>query len=386
MTVLEVFNIFFYALLIGSIFYNLASLYCVWDFFGREKKQTSHQLFTPVSIIKPCKGVDAGFQKSIKAYCEQDYPDYEVLVGITDPADSLVEVKQIAASCNNIRIITSSEDIGSNKKVSNLHGLAASAKYNLLAVSDSDMRVERSYLKKIVSEYNCDKNIGLVTCLYKITHPPSAGAALESLTIALDFIPSVLVARKLEGVTFGLGATLLISKKGLDEIGGFPIIADYLADDYQIGNRLWQHGYKIVLSDVVVENIVGPMSISDYFFHQLRWARTCRISRPTGYVGYGITHLFAISLFFLAINGPTALTLSVLATTLVLRFCLASMLSAWVIDSKKWLKWLVLIPVKDMLSFAIWVWSFFSNKVTWKGISYRILKGGRIKEDALSVT
>jgi ceramide glucosyltransferase len=116
------------------------------------------------------------------------------------------------------------------------------------------------------------------------------GATFESLTLALDFIPSVLVAERLEGITFGLGASMLLSKKAKKEIGGMPAIADYLADDYQIGNRLWKSGYRIILSDYVIEDVVGPMSFSDYVTHQIRWARSYRSSRPRRYFGYCVAH------------------------------------------------------------------------------------------------
>ncbi len=376
-------NIFIYLLMTASIIYSIIALYCVWDFFSKKKGHAHLTKYEPISIIKPIKGIAKGFNENIKTFCDQDYPEYEVLLGVTSPVDNINAEKEISTcpTGNKIRKVMSTEHNGANKKVSNLIGLLQSAKYDLLAISDSDMRVNSEYLRKISAEYAAEKNAGLVTCLYKISDPPSMGAALESLSIALDFIPSVLIARKLEGVTFGLGATLFTSKKKIEEVGGLTSIANYLADDYQIGNRLWQRGYKIVLSNVVIENVVGPMSFAEYFNHQLRWSRTCRVSRPYGYAGYGITHLFVFSLFCLAISNFSPLAMSLLIAALFLRYCLAALLHRLVIPSKKWRRWLVLLPVKDVLSFIIWVWSFAGNKVTWKGIPYRILRDGRIKED-----
>jgi ceramide glucosyltransferase len=369
--------------LIPAGMYNLFALFCVWEFFVKKKQESRRPKPEPVSVIKPLKGIDPEFKENLKTFCSQDYPEYEVLLGFTDPTDSAIpRVEEIAASYTDcgVRTIISAKDLGANKKVSNLQGLVESAKYPLLAISDSDMRVDRTYLRNIVGEYTSDKNIGLVTCLYKISNPDSMGTALESLTIALDFIPSVLVARRLEGVTFGLGASMLLSKKGIEDIGGVAAIADYLADDYQIGYRLWKKGYTVILSDVVIENIVGPMSIIDYVAHQLRWARTYRASRPRGFVGYGITHLFPISLLLLFVQGPTVLALSILSIVVALRLSLAFVLHRRVIRSKRWLKWLALIPVKDLVSFGIWAWSFLSRNVSWRGRSYKIVSGGKIEE------
>lgn len=338
----------------------------------------------PVSIIKPLKGIDPEFKDNLRTFCRQEYPEYEVLLGFSEPGDNAIKrVREniIPFIDSSVRVVVSTKDLGANKKVSNLQGLVDSAKYPLLAISDSDMRVDNCYLRNLVSEYYSNKNVGLVTCLYKISNPQSLGTALESLTIALDFIPSVLVARRLEGVTFGLGASMLISKKALNEIGGLPAIADYLADDYQIGNRLWKMGYKVVLSQVVVENVVGPMSVKDHVSHQIRWARTYRASRPKGFAGFGITHIVPFSLLLLTLQGPTTLPLSILSFVILLRLSLAAVLCRKVVGSRPWLKWLALLPVKDLLSFGIWAWSFVSSTIIWRGRSYKILKDGKIIDE-----
>lgn len=362
--------------------YHLFSLYCVWEFFRTQRNEAAPPQHIPISIVKPLKGIDPGLEENLRTFCEQDYPEYEVLLGFSDSADDAVpRVNGIIASLKdcNVRMVIGTGSPGVNRKVSNLEGLAESARHPILAISDSDMRADRSYLGRSVAEYFSARNVGLVTSLYKISNPESIGAALESLTIALDFIPSVLVARRLEGITFGLGASLVLSKKALEEIGGFAAISDYLADDYQLGNRLWKRGYSIVLSRYVIENVAGPMSVADFCRHQLRWARTYRASRPKGFAGYGITHMVPFSLLLLAAEGPTALSLSVLGSAVTVRYALAYVLHRKVIRSRQWLKWLVLVPIKDILGFGIWAWSFTSRNVRWRGSKYRILKDGKLR-------
>jgi ceramide glucosyltransferase len=379
----EFIEIILIVLIISASIYSLFSLFCVLEFFGPKRQELKNLPHIPVSIMKPIKGIDPEIRENLQSFCRQDYTEYEVLLGFTELTDNAIAVARDIATLHsncNVRIITSKKNLGANQKVSNLQGLLEAANYTLIAISDSDMRVDPCYLRKIVGEYYSNKNVGLITSLYKISNPASIGAAFESLTVALDFIPSVLVARRLEGVTFGLGASMLLPKKALEDIGGLSVIADYLADDYQIGNRLWKKGYKIILSNYVIENVVGNMTIAEYLIHQIRWARTYRACRPKGFFGYGITHIFPFSLLLLILQGPTTLPLLILCAVITLRFSLSFVLYKKVICSRKWLRWLVLIPVKDLLSFWIWLWSFLGRKVFWKGKYYKIVKGGVIKE------
>jgi ceramide glucosyltransferase len=361
--------------------YTLFAIYASHEFFTGENGDNKEKRSCPVSLLKPLKGKDPGLRDNILSFCSQDYPEYEVLLGFTDPADEAIPLaEEIAASQKKgkVRVIIRSDLPGVNRKVPNIQGLTEAATHPLLAVSDSDMRVDKDYLKTVVREFLDKEDTGLVTCLYKITAPESLGAALESLSQALDFIPSVLVARRLEGVTFGLGASLLLSRKALDEIGGFSSVADYLADDYQIGNRIWKKGHKIILSHYVLEDVVGKMSVKRHILHQLRWARTYRASRPKGYLGYGITHVLPLSLLFLILHGPAVSALALVGAVLVLRLFLGFIIYRKVIGHRKWLKWLPLLPFRDVASFLIWCWSFSGRKVSWRGRCFRVLRGGKI--------
>src|SRR5271157_555732 len=262
-------------LVASSAIYSIFAIFCVIEFFRPGKRELEEIPAVPISILKPLSGKDPELYENIQSFCAQDYPGYEVLLGVTDPGDTALtviggpqKVCDFLGSASQrqpaVKIIISEKSLGTNRKVSNLHGLAEAASYPLLAISDSDMRVDAFYLKRIAEEYFSRKDTGLVTSLYKISNPLSAGAAFESLTMALDLIPSVLVARRLEGVTFGLGASMLLSREALDAIGGFTAVAAYLADDYQIGNRIWRKGYKIILSRYVLEDKAGAMSIAGH--------------------------------------------------------------------------------------------------------------------------
>lgn len=369
-------------IILGGL-YAIFSLVCVLGFFANPGPCKNHCLnnlkFPGVSILKPLKGLDPWCAENIASFCNQDYPCHEVLFGFRDPDDPAIPIVKAVADLSpcDTHLVVSSLGTGTNQKVLNLKALAEKAYYSMLALSDSDMVVDRYYLKHIVAEFLSNDKTGIVTSLYKISSPTSLGSALESLTIAVDFIPSVLVARRLEGVTFGLGASILISKDALKEIGGFDAIADHLADDYQIGFRLSRKGYKNIISRYVIENRVGPMGITNYLGHQLRWARTYRTSRPLGFLGYGITHIFIFSLLFFCVK-PTVASALIIGLVLGLRYLLAIVIYRKVIKTRGWLKSLFLLPFKDIFSFFIWLWSFIGSRVSWRGTSYRVIAGGRM--------
>jgi len=370
------------ALIILGCLYTLVSLACVLGFFREPADEggfPAGEELPAVSILKPIKGPDPLCGDNLSTFCVQNYPCFEVLFGFgeaDDPALTVARAVAASAPCD-ARLVVREGGSGTNAKVLNLLALARESRYPMLAVSDSDMAVDSLYLRRIVTEFQSTERTGIVTSLYKISSPDSIGSALESLAIALDFIPSVLVARRLEGVTFGLGASMLVSGEALRDIGGFEAIADYLADDYQLGFRLWRKGYKNVLSRYVLENRVESMGIAGHLTHQLRWARTYRASRPLGFFGYGITHTFFFALILFCIHKTPASGL-ILLLVLASRYGLALALYRKVINTRKWLAFLPLLPLRDVLGFFVWLWSFAGSKILWRGTAFRVTRGGRM--------
>ena len=363
--------------------YSLLSLGCVLGFFkGPDPfagRSPGDREFPPVSILKAVKGLDPAGAENLSSFCAQDYPCYEVLIGFREADDVAIPFARVIASrahCD-ARLVVSGEGSGSNQKVLNLIALAHESRYPFLALSDSDMKADPDYLQRIMTEFQGGRKTGMVTSLYKISNPRSMGAALESLSIALDFVPSVLVARRLEGVTFGLGASILMTREALRDIGGFESIKEYLADDYQLGFKLWKKGYRNVISRYVIENRVGPMSLAGHLNHRLRWARTYKASRPWGFLGYGITHMltFALILFCLSPSPASALAL---ALALGLRCTLALVMYRKVIRTRRWLASLPFLPLCDILGFFVWLWSFAGSRVVWRGVAFRVDREGKM--------
>ncbi len=364
----------------AGFFYSVISIIALLGFRTGKRKSSSGPL-PPISVLKPVKGLDHALKEDLEGFCTQDYPEYEVLIGFMGRNDPAVPVaEELARKYPYVKLVFGSEELGANEKVSNLYSLSRDAKYGLLAVSDSDMRVDGNYLKTIAEEYTSEPGTGLVTCLYRISDPPDLGSAFESLSIGVDFAPSVLVAKKLEnGISFGLGASMLFSKSQFEEAGGFPAIADHIADDYQIGNLIWKNGRRVVLSTYIMDDIAGRSGFLSHLRHQLRWARTYRASRPKGYLGYGITHVFSFAMLLLVLF-PGSLSIFIFFAALFLRFLTGLIAFSRFGLPARWLRLLALLPFKDVLSFLVWVSSFSGRKVRWRNADFIILPDGRMKK------
>src|SRR5437870_6377925 len=283
----------------GIAYYML----CLWSAakFLRERKAqskatgedaSSPQETPPVSILKPLKGSDPDIYDSLRSHCVQDYPEYEIIFGVTDRCDPAVEIiERLIREFPQLTIqfVICEKDLGTNTKVSNLAQMLPVARYDHLIVNDGDIRVEPDYLRRVIAPLN-DSNVGMVTCLYRGVAAPTLGSRLESIGISTDFSGGVLVARQIEGgVRFGMGSTLAFRRPDLEAIGGFEAFVDYLADDYEIGRRIADRGLKVELSEVVVETFIPFYALRQFVDHQLRWDRTVRDSRRWGYFGLVVT-------------------------------------------------------------------------------------------------
>ncbi len=271
--------------IVSSSFYYLL---CLWSAakFLRERQAPAEALATclpPVSILKPLKGIDPEIYQSFRSHCLQDYAEYEIIFGVSEPDDPAIEsVQQLQREFpeRQIKLVVCPKRLGANVKVSNLIQMLPEARYQHLIVNDSDIRVEPDYLREVVAPL-ADPRVGMVTCLYRGIAAATLGSRLESLGISTDFCPGVLAARQLEsGIRFGLGSTLAYCRADLNKIGGFDSFVDYLADDYEVGKRIADLGLKVKLSQVVVDTFLPSYRLRDFFAHQMRWAEECATRGP----------------------------------------------------------------------------------------------------------
>jgi len=368
---------------ISGITYNLLCLWSAISFLRAGKVAGNGTRPTPpVSILKPLKGTDPGMYESFRSHCLQDYPEYEIIFGVSNRNDTAVAVvERLKAEFPQQQIILMVCDLqlGANVKVSNLAQMVAEARHQYLVVSDSDIRVAPHYLNRVMAPLH-DAKVGLVTCLYRGVAAENLGSRLESIGISTDFAPGVLAARTVEhGIHFGLGSTLAFRRADLAVIGGFESFADYLADDYELGKRISELGLQVVLSNEVVDTFLPLYSLSEFIRHQLRWSRTVRGSRYWGFAGLIFT--FALPWAMLAVlcseGQPWAWTLVFLA--LCFRLAVAMVVGRRILEDRNCLRLAWLIPLRDILAVFIWAASLVRNTIAWRGDRFRLKDGKLVK-------
>jgi ceramide glucosyltransferase len=348
------------------------------------------EFLPPVTILKPVRGVDAHAYTNFVSFCRLDYPADRVqllfsALDADDPALELAERLQAEFPERDIEIVRPGSEAmrGPNRKVCNLAAMLPTAKHELLVLCDSDMRVEPDYLRRLVApfrpaEATTGRGVGLVTCPYRGCAPESLPAALEALGIGSDFIPSALVSRALEGVSFAFGSTIALPKSVLAELGGFEALFDELADDFRLGNGAAQAGYTVVLSEVIVDDVLGAERFGPMWSRRLRWARTVRSCRPAGYAGAVITHGIALALLFLLASHFALYGWLIFGTVLLLRLGVALFVAHRYTRDPNIAHFLPLLPLSDLLGFALYVGSYCGSRIVWRGERFRLLPGGKL--------
>jgi ceramide glucosyltransferase len=359
--------------------YYFFALWCVIAFFSRKPSRPTNWT-PPLSILKPVKGLDEEAFENFASFCRQDYSGYEILFGVESREDPSVPViERLIRTFPELHIqLVVVESVNTvNRKVGILEALVSHARHDLLIISDADVRVPPNYLKEIVTPFQ-EPKMGMVTCLYRISGSKNLPAALESMMIHLDFFPAVLVAERLEGIAFGLGATMAIRKSALLTIGGFKRIGDYLADDYLLGRLIHQAGYRLLLSTVVVDIIQEKLSTAGFFEHQLRWARTYKTCRPKGYFASILTHGVFISMLYFLISGFSPLGRLLFSITCAVRLLMGTLILGRYLKEPGWRTALLRLPFKEILSAGIWGFAFLGNTVSWKENVFRVDRNGRM--------
>lgn len=385
MHVLE--RVFLFVTLAGCLSSTIYYFICLWTaaaFLQRRQSQSPTQRASfcpPISILKPLKGTDPEMYESFRSHCLQDYPEYEVIFGVSDPADPAIDsvnwLRRDFPDCN-IRLVVCPDILGPNVKVSNLEQMVQEARYDHLIVNDSDICVEQDYLQRVIAPL-ADQRIGMVTCLYRAVAAPTLGSKLEALGIA-DFCSSVLVAERLERVLhFGLGSTLAFRRTDLNRVGSFKSIVDFLADDYELGRRIADLGLAVVLSELVVETNLPAYKLKEFVIHQLRWARGVRDARRSGYIGLVSTFGIAWALLTVLAAGASPWSWLLLAAMLLLRSAVGFVTCRSVLQDEEAVERLWLLPLRDVIAFGVWIASFAGHTVSWRGDRFQLRRGRLIR-------
>ncbi len=317
--------------------YYLLSIIAGFRFFSRPSLLEDGRSL-PVTIMVPLYGADFEAYENYTRFCRQDYPEYQIVFGVRDSRDSsLPIVEKLIADFpdRDIALVISDDTIGQNLKVSNLQNMLARVKHEQIVIVDSDIRVGRDYLRKVLAPLS-DPRVGLVTCLYRAAETPDFATKLEAVGITAEFTAGVLMA-------------------------------------WMLGD-----GFEVRLSHHVVETAMQPAGFRGMMRHQMRWARSTRISRPMGYLGLILTYGTALALLNVALAGASTFSLILLASTLVIRLTMGWMIGVHWLGDRILRKYFWLVPVRDMLSFLIWCLSWFGKRVEWRGRLFKVERDGKM--------
>lgn len=360
----------------GSVVYALLVVAAVRSY--RAVRAPELRDTPPVSVLKPLSGADDGLEENLRSFFEQDYPAFEILFAVRtpdDPAAALVEQLRSEYPGVPSRLIVTGEPPYPNAKVFSLARMLEQARYELVVMSDSDIRVEARMLRTLAAEFQ-DPRVGLATCPYRAVPASSFWSRLEALGLNTDFLAGVLAARLLEGMKFAVGPTIAARRSALERIGGLERVKDYLAEDFMLGRLAAAAGVGVILSSYVIEHRIGGARLVENLRHRLRWARSTRRSRPAGYAGQIFTNPTSVALALWVVR-PEWWPLAVAA--LVFR-AIAAWSVAWgVLRDPLTKQWWWLFPLEDMLSWVIWIAGFFGDQITWRGRRYTLHADGRFE-------
>lgn len=364
-------------LLIGSMVYCLLTIVAARSYLA--VRPPALQAAPPVSVLRPLHGMDEGLEENLRSYFAQDYPEFELLFAVhhsDDPAVPVFEkVRAEFPAGPAARLIITGEPPGPNAKAFSLQRLTDEAHYDLLVMSDSDVRARRDMVRVLAAEFQ-DPSVGVITCPYRAVAGRSVWSRLEATGMNTEFVGGVLVARMLEGMKFALGPTIAARREVIERAGGFRQLGEFLAEDFVLGRRAAERGYRVVLSSHVIEHRIGSQDLGVNLRHRLRWARSTRRSRPAGYWGQVFINPLPLALLLVALQ-PHAWP--VLLLTAAFRSAAAWATASWVLAGSLQASDWLLLPMQDLLSLCIWVAGFFGNSIQWRGRRCSVLPDGRFK-------
>lgn len=360
--------------------YYLLALYSSWNYFRqRTPTQADPNFAPPISNLKPIRGLDPEAYENFASFCRQDYPDYEILFCVGDTDDPVLPVIEKLIydfpKCK-IRVLYGSGRIATNDKVAKLARLVDEAANEVLVISDSDVRVEPDYLRRVVAPL-ADPNVGAVTCFY-VPIPETEKTFvqhLQSMGMVSDFYAGILVARQLDGVKFALGPTIATTRQKLASFGGYQSIENRPADDLLVGRLIAEQGYEVELLPYSVLTVADYASLSDLFHKRLRWITVMRHMRPWGHFGLIFTHGLAWALAAVAVAPSLAVALGYLGGYFAIRAAMVWVIGIHGLKEKGLWKKMPLIPIWDAMAFLIWVISFARKSVRWRDGEYFIRNG-----------
>ena len=365
----------------GSI-YLILCLLAVWRFRTQPRSSPgcSFSNWPGVTILKPVRGLEKNLEHNLRSACLQDYPEFQVVLSVEDPDDpALPLLKKIeqAFGSKRVSVAVGNLHVGPNGKINNLLGALPHARYDILVISDSDILLGPDYLKAIIAPL-ADPHVGCVCTLYKATHADRWYEKMELLTLNADFIPSVIFASVTGASKFCLGSSVALRRSSLKEIGGLEDLADYLAEDYEMGRRFWSSGRRVAVVPYFVETVVNLKNVSQWWDHQVCWDQKTRAAQPAGFFATLLIRSVPFALLFAALRLGDAGGLMVLGGAMGLRLATAAVILGWGLRDQEGLKSIALLPLRDLTALISWLLAFTKKTVSWRDADLILARDGRL--------
>ena len=357
--------------------YYLIAIYSSWRYFRQAPKSFDASYAPPVSILKPIRGLDPDATENLASFCRLDYPEYEIVFCVDPDDEAVLEVvAKLTADFPQCRIRTlyGSLRVATNDKVAKLARLVNDAAYEVVVVSDSDVRVRPDYLRRLVAPLR-DPKVGAVTCFYVPTELTTLTDHLQSVGMMSDFYAGILVAWQLDGVKFALGPTIATTRSRLAGFGGYAELENRPADDLLVGRLIAEQGFEVVLLRYSIETVCDYASIGDLLHKRLRWIVVMRHMRPWGHLGLLLTQGLPWALAAVVVHPSAAVAFGYLGGYFALRMAMTWIIGIHGLHQSGLWKQMPLIPVWDAVAFAIWLTSFGRNSIRWRGADYHIRDG-----------
>tara|TARA_Y100001936_G_scaffold253969_1_gene322868 strand:- start:9323 stop:10486 length:1164 start_codon:yes stop_codon:yes gene_type:complete len=382
-TIPTILSVLALSLFLFSVGYMVIAIGGVLIFGRRIRKEPPASNDLSVTVLKPICGIEHELADNLRSFCRQEYGQHQLIFGVrdkNDPAIPIIETVIKEFPERDIELVIDDQIIGSNYKISNLANMAKYAKHDVFVISDSDMRVRPDYLTRVAAPL-VNPKVGATTCLYSGLAASGIASRLGAMFVNDWFLPSALIPTMFGKLTFCFGATMAVRRTVLESFGGFSALADFLADDYMLGRHVVEKGYDVALVPYVVENIILEQDLKGVFLHEIRWARTIRSVQPGGYAASVLTEVFPLSILAsigaFTLGASSTISLLPIVVALGFRLVLHYSVCRGLTSGNSCGAWL--IPFRDLLSFAVRIYSFCGTKVLWRENEFVVLADNRLK-------
>ncbi|MEW6130539.1 MAG: glycosyltransferase [Acidobacteriota bacterium] len=361
--------------------FHLLALYAAAKFFLTRTASPQIEC-QPASVLIPLAAADLSVYQNYARLCRQQYPcPYQLVFCVrdqNDPAISLINTLKENFPDADIEIVKHPSINSANPKISNLQRMLERVKYEQLIIVDGRFRVREDFLSTIV-EPLAERQVGMVTTLYRNSEAPDFNAKIEALEMP-ELAIAVLLARLAKGLDFALGTVIVTTKSILQLIGDFESISNHFSEAFSLGNLVARAGYEVRLVNYPVEKPLPLLTFTEMLRRQIRRRRVLRRLRPAGFFVWALNYGVPLAVLVCVVVGFSASSLMLLAATLLIRWLTVWMIGVqWMRDTVLQ-KPLWLLPWRDAVSLLAWCAALFSNRIEWDGQVFKLQSDGSFTE------